>query len=48
MNEKETKAATQKQADAVAEAQLLAMLGETIESAAEIVKEKEQKPNKES
>ena len=38
--------ADKKQADAVAQAQLLALLGETPESAAEIVKENEEETDK--
>ena len=48
MKSKKTKASTQKQADAMANAQLMAMFGETIESVAEIIKKikKEKKSKK--
>ena len=44
---KESKTGTKKQADAVTEGQLMAMFGETIESATEIIKEsKKEKKSK--
>lgn len=47
MKSKETKTGTKKQADAVAEAQLQAIFGETLASATKIIKEleKEKKSN---